>query len=97
MAWVCKKTPEEKKAGRRRFIKRRLLEAPTRGEVEGRVDEYCHARKLSQKAQQEIKRLLRGDRPASMDADYRSVAKADRIPRSLQYTETPPRYWDIFI
>jgi hypothetical protein len=97
MSWVRKKTPDEKKAGRKRWHKKRLLEAPTRSELSGLVDDYCQRRNLSVKAQQEIKSLLQGNQSVSMDRDYRSVAKADRIPRSLRYLETPPRYWDIFI
>ena len=97
MSWVYKKTPDEKKAGRRLWHKRRLLKAPTRNELFGRVEEYCQERKLSLKAQEDITNLLRGRRPLVIDEDYRKIAKADRIPRSLLCIDTPPRYWDIFI
>ena len=98
MQWICKKTQIEKEVGRSKLRTKRLLEAPTRKELLGKVDYYCKIRKLSSQTKKDIDELVNNNLPKrTMDLDYRKVSQEERVPRSLRYNDTPPRYWDIFI
>ena len=77
--------------------KRRRNVAPTRAELkdEQGARAYSARHGLSRKATQRIVDLVTGAR-CDMDwSDQRGMHPQDRVPRSLEVIDTPPRFWDV--
>ena len=99
--WISKKTMAEKHRGRRRAEVKRRLFAPTMSELRegGAAEIYCKERGLSADASKRVIALVRGLPTIQRDwRDHRSIPKKERVPRSLEWTDsTPPRFWEVFI
>jgi len=95
--WRRKLSSEEKAAGRTRYERRRLRRAPTRSEL-ATVDDavlYCRRRKLSARATTRVVNIVTGHDTRIDWRDHRTVAVADRVPRSLEAQATPQRFWEV--
>ena len=77
----------------------RYLKSPTRKELKDRdgAVRYCSMMRLSHVATKRVIDLVTRSVSDIDFRDHRSIPKEDRVPRSLEYDETPPRYWDIAI
>lgn len=53
---------------------------------------FVASRKISPEALDRIKRLIRGTTDVDF-RDHRKLQVEERVPRTLEYDDTPPRYW----
>jgi hypothetical protein len=94
--WRRKLNPDEKIKGRSEYEKRRYIYSPTRDELKhnNNVIFYCRERDLSHAATKRIVKLVETDNVDYIDQrDHRKLKPCDRVPRSLENINTPPRYW----
>lgn len=97
--WKTKITNYTKNKNRKKFKAYRKLKLPTRKELndEEGAKHYCSKMRLSQTATHRVIDIVTG-KCADIDfRDHRTIPKNERVPRSLECCETPPRYWDISI
>ncbi len=95
--WRRKANKQEKLARRVQSEKRRRENEPTRVELKNKqgAEEYSRRRGLSRKATQRVVDLVTGVALTTDWSDQRTVPPCDRVPRSLEATDTPPRFWDV--
>ena len=95
--WRRKISASEKLKRRVQAEKRRRDVAPTRAELKNEqgARAYSSRHGLSHKATQRLVNLVTGA-ICNMDwSDQRGMPPHDRVPRSLEAIDTPPRFWDV--
>ena len=95
--WRRKICASEKLKRRVQAEKRRRDVAPTRAELKNEhgARAYSSRHGLSHKATQRIVDLVTGAKYEMDWSDQRGMHPQDRVPRSLEVIDTPPRFWDV--
>jgi len=95
--WHRKFTDQEKITNEQTRLNKRKFFAPTKKEIgsAAKALAYCRMRKLSDRATHRCVQLVTGVISDYDWRDHRTIRKEERVPRSLEGSDTPPRYWEV--
>jgi hypothetical protein len=95
--WKRKKTESTKKKNRTYHVLMNMLKQPSRDQLTSPEDiiTYCRCRGLSKRVEKRIIGLLDGTIHTIDWRDQRTLPRSERVPRSLEFPDSPPKYWEI--